>query len=234
MEIVYHGHSCFQLTSGDTSVLIDPFLKPNNPVAALSAEEVDPTHIVVTHGHVDHIADAVGVAKRTGAKTVAMVEVANWLIGQGLEDVSDPNIGGTVVFEWGWVKMMPAIHTNTLPDGTVVGMPAGAIIQLDGITVYHLGDTALFSDLKLAGRRTPIDIAIVPIGGHYTMDRHDAVDAVEFVGAPTVIPCHYNTFPPIETDAAAFKSDVESATTSSVVVLDPGQSFVTDAVLASG
>jgi len=232
MEIVYHGHSCFQLNSGDTSVLIDPFLKPNNPVAELTAEQVDPTHVVVTHGHVDHIADAVGVAKRTGAPTVAVVEVANWLQAQGLENVSDPNIGGTVRFDWGWVKMMPAIHTNTLPDGTVVGMPAGAIIHLHGVTVYHLGDTALFSDLRLAGRRTPIDVAIVPIGGHYTMDRHDAVDAVEFVGAPTVIPCHYNTFPPIETDAEAFKDDVEESTGSTVVVLDPGQSYVTDQALA--
>ena len=222
MDIRYLGHATFELIDGDTRVLVDPFLAPNNPKATVSAEEVDPTHILVTHAHVDHLADAAAVAKRTGAPTVALVELANWLGGQGIENVIDPNLGGTVRFDWGWVKLVQAFHSSTTPDGTVT-LAAGLVINIGGTTVYHLGDTCLFGDLRLIAERTPVDIAIMPIGGHYTMDRHDAVVAAEMIGAGTVIPCHYNTFPPIETDAQAFKTEVESKTSSKVIVLDPGE-----------
>jgi L-ascorbate metabolism protein UlaG (beta-lactamase superfamily) len=234
MEIKYHGHACFELSEGDTNLLLDPFLSPNNPSAVASADDVNPNHIAITHGHADHLADAVPVARRTGAQCVAIVELADWLGSQGVEDVSDPNLGGTVSFDWGWIKLVPAWHTNTIPgsadapfsaeQGIAIGVPAGLLINIGGVTVYHAGDTCLFSDMKLIAERNPIDIALLPIGGHYTMDRHDAVVAVEFVGAGTVIPMHYNTFPPIETDAGAFKAEVESKTSSKVVVLDPGKS----------
>jgi L-ascorbate metabolism protein UlaG (beta-lactamase superfamily) len=234
MEIRFHGHACFELSEGETTVLVDPFLKPNNPVAVATAEEVDATHIALTHAHVDHVADAVPVAKRTGAECVAIVELANWLDGQGVETVHDPNFGGTVEFDWGWIKLVPAWHTSTIAGsaeapysaehGVVVGPAGGLLINLGGKTVYHAGDTCLFSDMKLIAERNPIDIAILPIGGHYTMDRDDAAVAAGYVSAGTVIPCHYDTFPPIETDAAAFKSDVESSTSSEVVVLAPGES----------
>ncbi len=125
----------------------------------------------------------------------------------------DPNLGGTVEFDWGWVKLVPAWHTSTTPKGTV-NTPAGLLVNFKDTIVYHLGDTCVFSDLQLVGKRNPIDVALMCIGGHYTMDRFDAVDAAALVGAKTVIPCHYNTFPPIETDAQAFKADVESATSS--------------------
>src|SRR3954449_6415074 len=115
MEIKFHGQSCFELSDGTATLLIDPFLKPNNPAAVATAEEVEPTHIALSHGHADHMADAVPVAKRTGAHCVAMVELANWLEGQGLENVSDPNLGGTVSFDGGSVKLVPAWHTNTIP-----------------------------------------------------------------------------------------------------------------------
>jgi L-ascorbate metabolism protein UlaG (beta-lactamase superfamily) len=232
MEIRYHGHSCFELSEGDVTVLVDPFLKPNNPVAVATADEVEPTHIAITHGHVDHIADAVPVAKRTGAHCIAMVEIAVWLQAQGLEEVSDPNLGGTVEFDWGYVSLVPAWHTNTIAGseeapysaelGTPIGMPAGLVIKIGETTVYHTGDTCLFSDMKLIAQRSDIDVALICIGGHYTMDRRDAVVAAEFVGAGTVIPMHYDTFPPIETDAGAFKADVESETSSQVVVMAPG------------
>jgi len=234
MEIKFHGHSCFELSEGETTVLVDPFLKPNNPAAVASAEEVSATHVVISHGHADHMADAVPVAKANGAECVAVVEIAMWLEEQGVETVHDPNLGGTVSFEWGWVKLVPAWHTSTLPgsaespfsptSGTVVGIPAGLLINLGGQTVYHAGDTCLFSDMKLIAERNPVDLAMLPIGGHYTMDRHDAAVAASFVGAGTVIPMHFNTFPPIETDAQAFKADVEGATSSQVVVLAPGDS----------
>ena len=234
MDIRYHGHSCFELSDGSSTLLVDPFLKPNNPAAVVTGEEVEPTHILITHGHADHIADAVPVARRTGAHCVSIVEVANWLGERGCE-VSDPNLGGTVEFDWGWVKLVPAWHTNTIPGsaeapfsaehGVAIGTPTGLVIEIGGVTVYHAGDTCLFSDMKLIAERNPIDVALLPIGGHYTMDRHDAVAAAEFVGARTVIPIHFNTFPPIETDAEAFKSDVEASTSSEAVVLAAGDTY---------
>ncbi len=220
MEIRYHGHATFELVDGDTSVLIDPFLT-GNPKAVVPAESLNPTTILVTHGHGDHVADVVPIAKRTGAPVLAMVELAHEFGAEDGVTALDINIGGTVEFDWGWVKMVPAWHTSTTPKGTV-STPAGLLVNLGGTVVYHLGDTALFSDLKLVGKRTKIDFALMCIGGHYTMDRFDAVDAAELVGAGTVIPCHYNTFPPIETDAHAFKADVEAATSSQVLVMNPG------------
>ncbi len=220
MEVRFLGHAGFALEDGSTTVLIDPFLS-GNPKAAISADDVSATTILLTHGHGDHIGDTVAIAKRTGATAVAIVEIANELGEEGI-DVRDPNMGGTVKFDWGWVKLVPAWHTSTTPKGTA-NVPAGLLINFQDTVVYHLGDTCVFSDLQLVGKRNPIDVALMCIGGHYTMDRVDAVDAAELVGAKTVIPCHYNTFPPIETDAQAFKSDVESATRSNVVVLEPGE-----------
>ncbi len=226
MDIRFLGHACFELSDGDTSLLIDPFLT-GNPKAAATADELNPTTILLTHGHVDHIGDTVAIAKRAGVPVVAIVELANE-IGEDDVDVFDPNLGGTVEFDWGWVRLVPAWHTSTTPKGTV-NTPAGMVVNFGGKTVYHLGDTALFSDLSLVSRRDEIDVALMCIGGHYTMDRHDAVHAADLVQAHTVIPCHYDTFPPIETDAQAFKADVEGKTSyesraaEKVVVLQPGE-----------
>lgn len=222
MKLTFLGQSAFLLEGGGTTVLVDPFLT-GNPVAERGPADVQPDVIVLTHGHADHYGDTVDIAKRTGAQVVAIVEIANELSGKGLENVADPNLGGTVAFAGGWVRFVPAWHTSTTPDGQVA-TPAGVVLSLDGKVVYHLGDTALFSDLALPGRRDRLDAAIVPIGGHYTMDRHDAVEAARLVGAPKVIPCHFDTFPPIETDAEAFKSDVEGAGIAQVSVLAPGAS----------
>ena len=225
MQITFLGHACFLLEDGGTSLLIDPFLN-GNPKAARSADEVDPSVVLLTHGHQDHYGDVIDIAKRTGAPVLAIVELAGEISGDLGDDheVFAPNLGGTIDFDWGWVKLVPAWHTSTTPKGTV-SIPAGLIVNFGGKTVYHVGDTALFSDLQLIGHRAgPIDVALVPIGGHYTMDRHDAVTAADFIGAKQVIPCHYDTFPPIETDAQAYKADVERATSSEVVVLQPGES----------
>ena len=147
MEIRFLGHAAFALTHEGTTVLIDPFLT-GNPKAAASADEVDATTILVSHGHGDHVGDSVAIAKRTGAPVVAIVEIANEIGGEGV-DVFDPNIGGTVTFDWGWVRLTPAWHTSTTPNGTVA-MPTGLVVNIGGKTIYHLGDTALFSDLALA------------------------------------------------------------------------------------
>src|SRR5947209_8086938 len=222
MDIRFLGHACFELSEGDTRVLIDPFLT-GNPKAAVSADDVNPTHIFLTHGHVDHWGDIESIAKRTNAHCVAIVELAQELQGKGIENVSDPNLGGTVEFDGGWVRLTPAWHISTTPGGTV-NTPAGLVINLGGKVVYHLGDTSLFSDLQLVKQRDEIDVALMCIGGHYTMDPVDGAVAAELVGAKQVIPCHYNTFPPIEQDAQKFKSDVEGRTSSEVVVLEPGES----------
>jgi L-ascorbate metabolism protein UlaG (beta-lactamase superfamily) len=228
VDIRFLGHACFELTDGDTRVLMDPFLS-DNPKAAAAPDELDPTHIFLTHGHPDHYGDIVDIAKRTGAQVVTIAEIAGELGEAGVENLSDPNLGGTVEFAGGWVRLVPAWHTSTTPGGTV-NIPAGLVINLGGKTVYHLGDTALFSDLRLVAERDELDAALVCIGGHYTMDRHDAAIACELIGARTVVPCHYDTMPVIETDAQAFKADVERRTSgegrrqTTVEVLEPGAS----------
>jgi L-ascorbate metabolism protein UlaG (beta-lactamase superfamily) len=224
MEIRFLGHAAFTLTDGDVSVLVDPFLT-GNPKAAVSAQELSPDAILLTHGHSDHYGDVVDIAKRTGATVVALTEIAGELAGKLGEDhpVVNPNLGGTVELPWGSVRLVPAWHTSTTPDGTV-SFPAGLVIEFGGKRIYHLGDTALFSDLALPGKRGKIDVALVPIGGHFTMDRFDAVVAAELLKADQIIPCHYDTFPPIETDAQAFKADVQNAGYAEVIVLAPGES----------
>jgi L-ascorbate metabolism protein UlaG (beta-lactamase superfamily) len=220
MDIRFLGHAAFALEHDGTTVLIDPFLT-GNPRAAASADEVAADAILLTHGHGDHYGDAVAIAKRTGATVMAITEIAGEIGEEGVA-VVDCNLGGTAEFDWGSVRLTPAWHTSTTPKGTV-STPAGLVIEFADKRIYHLGDTALFSDLALAKRRGRLDVALMCIGGHYTMDRFDAVVAAELVGADQIIPCHYNTFPPIETDAQAFKSDVQNAGFAEVVVLDPGQ-----------
>jgi L-ascorbate metabolism protein UlaG (beta-lactamase superfamily) len=220
-EITFLGHAAFTITDGATTVLIDPFLT-GNPKAAISAEDVNADAILITHAHADHVGDCVAISKRTGAPVVAIVELAEELGEEGI-DAQGINFGGTAVFDWGWAKMVPAWHTAVSAKG-VGTIPAGFLINFKGTVVYHLGDTGLFSDLSLVGKRHPIDVALIPVGGHYTMDPIDAVDAADLIKAQTVIPCHYNTFPAIEIDVNQFQSDVNSATTSHCVVLEPGQS----------
>jgi L-ascorbate metabolism protein UlaG (beta-lactamase superfamily) len=221
VDVRFLGQSCFELMAGGATVLTDPFLT-GNPLAAASAGEVGPDTILLTHGHGDHLGDTVDIAKRTGATVVAIVELAAEIGGNGVDNVVGPNLGGTVRFDWGWVKLVPAWHTAVSPSGTP-HTPAGLLIHIGDRLIYHLGDTCLFGDMQLIARRGDrVDLALVPIGGHYTMDRFDAVTAVQFINPAQVIPCHYNTFPPIEADVEAFKSDVQNAGFSQVYVLEPG------------
>ena len=221
MDIRFLGHAAFTLTDGDAVVLIDPFIT-GNPKAAVTADELNPTTILLTHGHGDHVGDTVEIAKRSGAPVMATTELAGELEEEGIE-VINANYGGSHTFDWGTAKFVPAWHDSSTPKGKH-NSPAGVVVEIGGAAVYHLGDTCLFSDLQLVGRRRAIDVALVPIGGHFTMDRHDAVVAADFVGAKTIIPCHYDTFPPIETDVNAFATDIDKTLDATAVVLEPGAS----------
>ena len=217
MDIRWLGHAAFALEHDGVTVLIDPFVT-GNPAATVEAESLAADAILLTHGHEDHFGDVISIAKRTGATVQAITEIAGEIGAEGVE-VIDTNIGGTASYPWGSVRLTPAWHTSTTPKGTVTP-PAGLVIEMGGKVIYDTGDTALFSDLALPGRRRKIDIALICIGGHYTMDREDAVVAAGLIGADVVIPQHYGTFPAIATDAQAFKSEVEAAGHARVEVLE--------------
>lgn len=217
MDIRWLGHAAFELKHDGVTVLVDPFIT-GNPAATVEASSLEADVILLTHGHQDHFGDTIEIARRTGATVQAITEIAGEIGAEGVE-VIDTNIGGTATYPWGSVRLTPAWHTSTTPKGTVTP-PAGLVIEMGGTLIYNTGDTALFSDLALPGLRKPIGIAIIPIGGHYTMDREDAVVAAKLIGAPVVIPQHYDTFPPIETDVQAFKAEVEAVGGMTVEVLE--------------
>jgi L-ascorbate metabolism protein UlaG (beta-lactamase superfamily) len=224
-KLTYIGHSAFALEADGTQVLVDPFIT-GNPVCGHKPEDFDPSTILITHAHNDHVGDTVDIAKRTGATAITIVELADYLEQQGITTIG-ANHGGTVAFDGGTVKFVPAWHSSTFttPDGVVApGVPAGLVVRFGGQTIYFAGDTALFSDMKLIGEEG-IDIAVLPIGDHFTMGPNDAVKAVKFIEPKTMIPCHCNTFDAISQDKQAFKQRVDSETGATCVLLEPGQAF---------
>lgn len=226
MKLTWLGHSAFVLENGDAQVLIDPFLS-GNPAASAKPEQFTPQTILLTHAHNDHVGDAVEIAKRAGSKVIATFELGTWIGTQGVENAVGANHGGTVAFDGGTVKFVPAWHTSSYEqNGQIVapGVPAGLVVRMDGKTLYFSGDTAVFLDMQLIGEEG-LDVAVLPIGGHFTMGPDDALKAVKFLHPKTVIPCHYDTFPPIQQDEDAFKRQVETQTDATCVVLKPGESF---------
>ncbi|TFU18102.1 metal-dependent hydrolase [Thermus tengchongensis] len=200
LEIRYLGHSAVWLSDGKTKVVIDPFLT-GNPMAPVGVGEVQADLILVTHAHGDHFGDAVALSKK-GGTVVSTFEIATYAEKHGAKAVP-MNIGGTYRFPGGWLKWFPAWHSSSFPDGTYGGMPMGVVVELGGKRVYHAGDTALFSDMRLIGE-LGLDLAFLPIGDHFTMGPEDALKALELLRPKKVVPIHYNTFPPIQQDGEAF------------------------------
>jgi L-ascorbate metabolism protein UlaG (beta-lactamase superfamily) len=217
VSVTWHGHATVSLDVNDTKVLVDPFFD-GNPAAKVKADDVSADYILLTHGHGDHVADAVSIAKRTGAKVVSNFEIANWMAAQGHENVHGQHIGGGFHHDIGYIKLTIAFHGSSFPDGSYGGMPCGFLLNVDDKQIYIAGDTALYSDMALTGRHG-LDLAILPIGDNFTMGPDDALIAAKFLKAKTVIPYHYNTWPPIEQDVNSWADRVRAETDSEVVVL---------------
>ncbi|MCC7358580.1 MAG: metal-dependent hydrolase [Anaerolineales bacterium] len=216
------GHGTSQLVIGGHTILVDPFLT-DNPTAAAKPEDVNPEFILVSHGHFDHVADLIPIARRTGAQVIANNEIAVWASGQGLK-AHGQHIGGGHAWLFGYVKLTQALHGSALPDGSNGGNPAGFLITAEGKRVYLACDTGLFGDMALIGEEG-IDLAVLPIGDNFTMGPADALRAVKLIQPRHVIPVHYNTFDLLKQDVSAWKAQVEAATTAQVHVLLPGESF---------
>lgn len=220
--LTWLGHATLQLRIGDINIIVDPFLN-GNPQTTLSPDEVQVEYILVTHGHGDHVGDAVAIANRTGATIISNAEICTWFGKQGVKTHAQ-HLGGGFAYPFGYLKMTFALHGSALPDGSNGGNPGGFLLATpDGHKVYMAGDTGLFGDMQLIGDEG-LDLAVLPIGDNYTMGPADALRAVKFLRPKTVLPIHYNTFPLIQQDVAAWAALVERETSAKVCLLQPGQS----------
>ncbi len=220
-KITFIGHAAVEIQSGGFSILIDPFIR-GNPAAVQKPEDFRPHAIILTHGHLDHVGDAVPMAKQHKCPIIATFELASYCQSQGAPNTVGLNTGGVKRFEFGTVMFTPAFHSSSL-DGQYMGQACGVVLTThEGKKIYHAGDTALFGDMALIGRKG-LDLALLPIGSHFTMDPEAAVEAVKLLKPKLVIPIHYNTFPPIQQDAEAFRRAVEGQTSSRVIILKPGE-----------
>ncbi|QDU87577.1 metal-dependent hydrolase [Pirellulimonas nuda] len=229
-KITWHGHNTWQIDTGKHTLIVDPFFD-DNPAAKVKAADVSADFILVSHGHFDHVSDAASIAVRTGATVLAPFEVANWLKKQGVAESKavGMNPGGGAALSkdgkpFGRLKMTVAHHSSSLPDGSYGGVACGLLVDLPGGRVYFACDTALFLDMRLIGA-VGIDLAVLPIGDLFTMGPEDAVEAVRMLGPKRVAPCHYNTWPPIEQDAAAWAQQVRLHTSAEPLTPEVGEPF---------
>ncbi len=223
MKLEFFGHSAFGITDNDgRTILIDPFLD-GNPMSPVKASEVKADFIILTHAHSDHIGDAMQIAKHGNPLFICVNELANYLHDKGF-NAHNMHIGGKRQFDFGQVKFTIAHHGSVTPDKVYAGPAAGVIVTIDGISIYHTGDTGLFYDMKLIGEITPIDYFLVPIGDNFTMGIDDAVKAVELVNPRITIPMHYNTFPVIAADPEDYKARL-AALGKTCLIMQPGASI---------
>lgn len=224
VRVRYLGHACFTLSDSGKTIIIDPFIT-NNPVSPVKVDQIKADLILVTHGHFDHVGDAATISARTGAPVFTTFELGSRLQSLGAKVVGG-NHGGTNDFGFAKVKIVWAAHSSSFGEKLeYAGNPCGFVVTISGKTIYHAGDTALFGDMKLIGERQKLDLALLPIGGFFTMDAEDAVTAVEYLRPRFVIPMHYNTWPQISADPVAFKNKVESKSATKCIVLKPGEEF---------
>ncbi len=228
MKVTWLGHAAFEVELDGVNILIDPFLS-GNPKAAKSPDEVEPDLVLVTHGHGDHLGDAVDICKRTGATLVAIYEIAVYAQSQGVENVEEMNIGGTIEVEGLKITQVPALHSSEIvEDGEIVagGTPTGYVVRGSDGSFYHAGDTGVFKDMEIIGELYEPKVAMLPIGSRFTMGPEEAALAVEMLEPEVVIPMHYGTFPPIEVDPEEFVKEVEDRGLDvEVVVLEPGETW---------
>jgi L-ascorbate metabolism protein UlaG (beta-lactamase superfamily) len=200
MEITYYGHSCFSVRVNDRHLLFDPFISPNELARHIDVNKVAADYIFLSHGHEDHVADAVRIARNTGAVVVSNWEIINWISNQGVTNTHPMNIGGHWFFDFGKVKCVNAVHSSSLPDGTYGGNPMGFLVETDNKSFYYSGDTALTYDMKLIGEYKNMNFALLPIGNNFTMGIDNAIIASEFINCDEIIGLHYDTFGYIKID----------------------------------
>ncbi len=230
MRVTYHGHSTVYVEVGGKRIIIDPFLN-RNPTAVVKAEEIKADYIILTHGHGDHTEDAITIAKQNKATVIAVHELSEYMLWNGI-DSHGMSIGGGYTFDFGHVRLTQAFHSSSIENEETqsfiyAGMPAGVLISGDGKTIYHAGDTGLFSDMKLIGELYTPDLAFLPIGDNYTMGPREALLAAEWTKVRTVIPIHYNTFPLIRQDGHQFTVECAKRGIRGIE-LTPGSSYTVE------
>lgn len=224
LELTWLGHGTWSIVAGQHKLLLDPFLD-DSPTAPIKAQDAAADFLLVSHGHFDHVADAAKIASRTGATVVANYEICEWLSKQGVKNTQPMNLGGAIQLPFGTVKLTLAHHSSTLPDGSPGGNPGGFLLTIDGQRIYFACDTGLFYDMKLIGAGG-LDLAVLPIGDRFTMGPEDSLEAIKLLAPKRVAPAHYNTWPPIAQDAAAWAASVRRETNAEPIVLQPGEKIV--------
>lgn len=218
MKITYLGHSCFEIETNNKKILIDPFL-----VMSPNYKSQNISDIFVTHGHGDHLGSAIEISQNNKTTITAVFELANYCSQKGAK-ANGISLGGWINYDWGKAIAVPAFHSSSTPDGYYAGCPCGYILELEGKRIYHAGDTSLNSEMKMIGEVYKPDIAILPVGGHYTMDIENAIIAAQWVDAKQVIPMHYNTFDAIKVDIKEFETEIKNIN-KDPIILKIGETF---------